>query len=599
MARWLPQGAAEWVFPGWVRWTLLGLSFVWVVLLTWQLIFGTLWQDAIPLEKLTDRSEEAGIFWAFLPSENRARLPVVWSGFLEAPAQAESGWSWQRRGARELVQAPGEYTFTASTVWLRIPDGETWASSVLHVPRAVSGPWLLVAWGVFLIALGGCWPGLRSFWGKNPPSWWVTVLLFLAGAFLFSLWRKPEWLVTPQLVNEDVWVFAYEAWQKGLSALGQPYAGYWHLLPRLGAALTMGGMLETAPQWWPLAFSAMAWGLTTGLGLLLVFSRLCSDWRGRLLMGWALFWVPHGGEVYFQLYNIQWVALSVLFVLVIQPPAARWGQRWLEAFVLLLLGLTTPGVIFALPLLVIRLVLALKWPGLWRILWPETATARRGYWLDELPLIAAGGLAVGVQLASALVRVGDTGSSNPVESISLLVGNFFLTLLPSLFPAEWGDLGTTTAVVAALLWAGGFLLLWAGSPRSTQWPVLLLCGAGFAILVLGFVRPAGGTWANLENFSPQGEGSRYYFFFGLSAMWGMILMLFHQNRRWTKNLALVLFVVLLFAQSTQVRTRPQPDFEWAAQAEKLGELLREDASGDSFPLQFPFGNIWEWNFRKY
>ena len=594
------------------RWGVAAVLLLLAGALTLQMAVGVLWKDAIFLRDLANRSEDPAIFWAYLPQENRARLPSQWAGELRAPGGGN--WEARWRGAQEFLLEPGDYTFTASTVWFRIPQGSPWQDAVLLLPRAVPGAWFLILWCAASLALAGAWPWWRGFWGRKAPGVWSRGMVFLGGAFLFSLWRKPEWLLAPQLVNEDVWVFAYGAWAQGGSVLWQPYAGYWHFLPRLGAQL----FADLSPALWPLAYAWLAWLLAVGLGLVVAFSRICPDWRIRFLMGWSLFWVPNGGEVYFQLYNIQWLSLGVLLLLLLQSPAKDASTRWSEAVLAGVLGITTPGVLFIVPLLGWRIWRAWRHPVPER---DENAGEEDGHWGEhgyespflercgagrrlrwEMPLVGATAVAACLQLWVMLGGETAHRGSAFVQPLRDFFINFLLITMPSFFPAR-GVSGPEWMLLAlALCWFGALAWLWLKADTGTRQKVGVLLLYGGGILLVGFLRPAGGAEINVTRFSPTGEASRYYFLLGQAVWWSVLLLqvsffspaVFKPWRK--KILAGALLLSLVWAQATQMRVRPHPDFDWTAQAEKLARWMHDGRTGEAIELRFPYGHTWSWVF---
>lgn len=74
---------------------------------------------------------------------------------------------------------------------------------------------------------------------KTPNEYciWKHLVLW-AVVFLIIAWRLPEYWQSGEFVGEDAWVFFANAYNKDWTvSIFTPYAGYFHLLPRILAEL--------------------------------------------------------------------------------------------------------------------------------------------------------------------------------------------------------------------------------------------------------------------------------------------------------------------------------------------------------------------------
>lgn len=183
--------------------------------------------------------------------------------------------------------------------------------------------------------------------------------------FLLVLWAAG--LLYPRLDNlrdvysgrllwaEDVAVFMPQAESMGLAAIGDLYAGYMHLYPRLVAWIGSHFSLLDRPAvyftGWMLAYLLMVW----------VLIRTARDqgwhWFSVAAMLAAVALQPQNGEVLFNITNAQWMLGVPLFLIAI------WGTRltrsktpWLEVVLLLLMSFTGPFSAFLTPALLLRMV---------------------------------------------------------------------------------------------------------------------------------------------------------------------------------------------------------------------------------------------------
>lgn len=82
--------------------------------------------------------------------------------------------------------------------------------------------------------------------------------LLIVGIVLLVIVKRLESLLIPQLYLEDHFVFFYQNYTLGLRAILEPYAGYYHTLPRLIALV--GG--QAPYEYVPLVNNILAIGIT-------------------------------------------------------------------------------------------------------------------------------------------------------------------------------------------------------------------------------------------------------------------------------------------------------------------------------------------------
>lgn len=160
-------------------------------------------------------------------------------------------------------------------------------------------------------------------------------------------------MLQPQLWSEDI-VFFGQNWLLGPAALWDSYAGYLHTLPRLIALF--------ASLFSP-AFSPLIYLLATLASLLAI--ALCIHSRLiRLPAAWALLvavtLVPHNGEVFLNITNLQWFCALLLLAAVFIDNSEPVDYRALLLYLLVALAaLSSLTVLLALVLCVLRIGWAL------------------------------------------------------------------------------------------------------------------------------------------------------------------------------------------------------------------------------------------------
>lgn len=357
----------------------------------------------------------------------------------------------------------------------------------------------------------------------------LRLLVTLAAVALIAL-RKSDSLLNPQFWAEDGALFFIEAERYGgWGLLFRPYEGYLHVFPRLIAALGAPLPLTAIPGFY--AWSALA--VTAAITWWIQSPRLTQ--RGGAFAALALAAVPHTGEVYLTLCNLQWITALGLFALVLARDAASLPTRAGELLLLLLTGLTGPFIVLALPLFA------------WR------AYHRRSRWSSILLIGALA--AAAAHLPSLLARPAVTAAVDwaPVQHAAVIgrrvVGTLFFgqISLPAYFFAALAV--TTFGAVTFALWRrreplpGGLLLLAAS--------LLVLAATGYK------VRPDTWTLAELVN------GDRYFFISKIILLWLVAALALTSAPR----LRLGLFTLLLLPLAANLPRfifPPAPDQNWAA-----------------------------------
>ena len=194
--------------------------------------------------------------------------------------------------------------------------------------------------------------------------WQQGVIFLLACAAI--VWRRPDAVFHAQFYAEDGHVWFADAYNLGWwPALFRVYAGYFELLPRLGASLALLAPFCLAPlllNLMAIAFQALPVNM-----LLAARSSTWGSLRFRLLLAGVYLALPNCDEVGRGITNAQWpLALSAFLLLVACTPKNMAG-RLFDILFLLLCGLTGPFCIFLLP---ISISLAWKERDKWR--WVQT-----------------------------------------------------------------------------------------------------------------------------------------------------------------------------------------------------------------------------------
>ncbi|MBL9189266.1 MAG: hypothetical protein JNK23_17420 [Opitutaceae bacterium] len=178
----------------------------------------------------------------------------------------------------------------------------------------------------------------------EPRRWWAWRLAAAAAIAAILFARKSHALLTPQFWAEDILVFFDQALRLGPAAILEPYGGYLHLLPRLVAGL--GAQLD--PAMVPLLYNAAA-----GVFATVALASLVSPRTGPLGLGLTLALLPtllpHSGEVFLNLTNVQWFTALLFFAALIKTAPATRGASVAESAALGVAGITGPFGVLLLP----------------------------------------------------------------------------------------------------------------------------------------------------------------------------------------------------------------------------------------------------------
>ncbi len=184
------------------------------------------------------------------------------------------------------------------------------------------------------------------------PKWWLHIGVFLL-ACVVVIARRPGSVLNAQFYAEDGRVFFQEAYNHGWwSALLRPYGGYFHAIPRLGAALALLV---------PLSFAPFVLNLIAIAGQALPVNLLVSDrsaqWgnlRYRLLLVASYLALPNLSELGINITNVQcFLALSAFLLVVASKPRTVIAQTF-DLLFLLLFGMSGPYCIFLLPIAIFQ-----------------------------------------------------------------------------------------------------------------------------------------------------------------------------------------------------------------------------------------------------
>lgn len=183
--------------------------------------------------------------------------------------------------------------------------------------------------------------------------WKFLLLIVFCCALLFL--RRPDGLLNAQFFAEDGTVFFKDAFELAIGdAIIKPYAGYFHLVPRIIAAFCALFPVSTIPTIYS-AISLLITGICVSWFYLPHFRFIVRNDLLRLLFVLALVLGPNH-DALMKLTYIQWYALLwATLVTLMRPPKNYW------IWCLIILGLivtfwTSPTTLILLPIWLLKLI---------------------------------------------------------------------------------------------------------------------------------------------------------------------------------------------------------------------------------------------------
>jgi hypothetical protein len=368
----------------------------------------------------------------------------------------------------------------------------------------------------------------------------------VAAVALILILRKPDSLHNPQFFAEDGTIFFIGARQLGLEAFLIPYGGYLHLAPR--AVAWAAAFFD--PLWTPAIYNWAALCIDVLVIAALFSRRVRLPAKPALALAFAL--VPHTGEVFLSLTNIQWCLALGLVMLLTADDAATVAQRWSDRAAVLLIGLTGPFLCFLSPLFILR------------------AAARRTRESAVLAVLAI--LAASVQvkyLYAYRSHFIHPEAAGPHGLSSIMAGRLYGTFwlgygIPQI---SSGPLWIAAGVAATGI-AGWFSL------RRGEW---LSARITLALAWLCFVIPVALKFrTDPLVISLPGNGDRYFFLPHVMLAWILVVACV-QLRGWFRLIPALLLAAAIAANVPYLRAAPLIDFAWARHVQPVRD-------GDAFEI---------------
>jgi hypothetical protein len=353
-----------------------------------------------------------------------------------------------------------------------------------------------------------------------------TVIATLAVCALILFIRKRDAFLNPQFFAEDGAVYFAQARAHGVRSMFLPYRGTWWLYPRLVAELGNALPVGWLPAWYNagallIILATIAYLLTAPTGLW---------WKPLLAM--AVVACPTDGSVLLCLVNSHWIFSLAIPILLVSEEPETLARVLLETAVLIMIGLTGPIILMALPLFFLRAV-----------------HRRTSYSWALLGLAALCSLVQGLWIDSSR----RAGSFNPFDPNWVgWLGNAFsgVLFLSTRFLSTIPNNG-----YLALLTVFVFLFLAADVVVHRDW-------TRFTFLALALAIFAATGWAFKGDPRPLSRwlGARYSYIPTVLVIWSLVLTMRSGKRAGLA--ATVLSILVMAASLSNFRFRPMENYHW-------------------------------------
>lgn len=383
-----------------------------------------------------------------------------------------------------------------------------------------------------------------------PLFFWYILTLALLACLLYA--KRPDALNNPQFWAEDGGLLFQDQQDFGVSAVFRPASGYLMVIQRL---LAVSGSLW-GPALAPLIFNLSALAAVLCVGFVILQSRIDMEIWGKALLVLSIALIPHSGEVFLNVANLQHISASILVVLAIQREPASRLNVFIDIIMLVLVGLSGPYIIILAPLFMLRCVF-IGWTG---------------HNIRLLAVVLCLALVQGSFLVTADRMTNSLITSRSIAEWWSIIG----IVLPGHLWFAWSDLlpiqhcGSDRiksvisapvffALTPALLVMLGYLTL----TSKRRFPIYICFTAG-ALFFGAALFDCRDDPMRLYRFWGIG---RYFFIPYLCVTWALIFRLSEETGgRWTLPKLMVLsFLLLTVLSASRIFVWPaQPDMYWRA-----------------------------------
>lgn len=373
------------------------------------------------------------------------------------------------------------------------------------------------------------------------------VLILCLLITLILLIRRPDSFFQPQLWAEDATIFLKQQVEDGASAVFKPYAGYLNLGSRLIALMGANVRFLYIPTFYN--FCSLL--VLLGCASIIAQCRLPLPSGCKYLMALALVLIPHGGEVFLNLTNLQWILASLLPILLIQPSGHRPALFYLELVLVVIIGFTGPFLVLFSPLLIYR--------------WFIYNNFRSNLFITAICIPP---VAIQTYLISTSPELKQSLPTAELQQWLQAFGNFSNGLLLGNQLPQYLPLSISLLLLLLFGIATAFAVYKIKLVDPERFPFCLaVIFASIAVYVVSLIK--------FEN-SPSiihalGNGQRYFYLPYLFISWLLLVFVFVHSRNFIRKVGLLGLMLMLLSTATAFPIQPMQNFHWSKYAKQLDQ----------------------------
>jgi hypothetical protein len=374
------------------------------------------------------------------------------------------------------------------------------------------------------------------------PRFADAAIAFVLGAAILLI-RKPDSIFNAQFWAEDGDIFYYQSAAEGAHSILITYAGYYHFIPRI---LSIIYLKTSSIYFLPLLFNISALIIGSLSCAWLAISRI--NIKRKWIFAIIPLLMPHGGEVFTNFTDIQWVVAPMLAIISIQNPPSNRTEIASDCFLATIIGMTGPFILMLFPIFLLRFVLSKKKKmelPLFLVITAVTVVQARALYFD-----------------SALkVDTVTTWGELPVWFASHGLGPLFGLLLFRHNPAYAATFGLGVACLAAGACLMGLSLFWR----------LRICAMlAFALIVLSAAARKYGD-VTLPIIDPFEPGQRYFYIPYAMIGWSLFILATEARRYWN-IVGIGALILCLTSSASSIHhfvAPPMEDLHWREHVEAI------------------------------
>jgi hypothetical protein len=355
---------------------------------------------------------------------------------------------------------------------------------------------------------------------------------------IILFYRKPDAFLNPQFWAEDGTVFFKGCIDYGFKSITIPYAGYLHLVPRLIACAASLFPFSMTPTIYN--FSALAAMLLVGGAL---FSSRCFI-PFKPLLALSIVLVPHHGEVFMTITNLQWYLCFLLLILFCKEPPSKFYQYFLDYLIIILCGLTGPFIFFLLPLFIAKC-------------FTRNSLHNYGMWLTALLCALIQGWYI--------FKTGESESYEVSGNINAWANLLGFRLFGQLFLGKHISDMINQMILAVLAVMTPIVLICLTSSKKQLYLTGLFLIFGIVIALSTLYKFRG--FPEIVAYSDS-NGERYFYIPYVMVMWSLAICLSSPNLiKW--RIVVGLLLLILISSSHHFQSQAFVDYHWKEYSKKI------------------------------